>query len=713
MRCLLTLLLTIGFLCLPAAAAERVLWTPTALQTTPDITSSYAGSLQALRKAAASTGRVRVIVGLRVPFAPEGDLSADEQTAQRNDIASTVNTLRARFAATIKRDRDAVRSYSTLPFMAMEVTSQELDRLATDPDIISISEDRQNSPSLAESTPLVRAPEAWRRGYVGSGQLIVIIDTGIDKSHPFLTSKVVAEACYSRRYCPGRKSTSTAWGSGAPCANRTECKHGTFVAGIAAGKGGSFSGVAPEANLISIQVFSRNGRSITAYDSDIIAALNRVNELRSSYQIAAVNLSLSGNTKYPDTCDSIQPSYAAAFATLRSVGIAPVVASGNNGWRDGLPAPACFSTAVSVGAVSDADWGLCSGEKTSSDKVTCYSNIAGYLSVLAPGSAITSSVPGGGYETAHGTSAAAAHVSGAFAALKQQVPEASVADELKAIQDNGQPITDYVVPFTTKPRLDVAASLDKFVTIFYRRDNGLGAVQIVTSGGSRTCFTNCSVKALKGTDVVITALPPPDTSVSWTLGPTLPSGLPACQGMGCNFTITNDTTFGINFFGPTTTINYVGTGSGSVRIMSTTGTLNCQFHCSMLVVPGSRVTVIAVPAEGSVLANWSGPCSGFDTCSFIAAPSTTFSAHFEYFQSLVYTKAGRGTGSVLFAPARSSSSCDRDCAQDYPEGTVVTLTAVPGPQAKFSGWYGACSGKGICVVTLTYSSWVQATFSGK
>ena len=56
--------------------------------------------------------------------------------------------------------------------------------------------------------------------------------------------------------CPGGMAESTALGSGMPC-SADGCYHGTHVAGIAAGKGASFSGVARDASLISIQVFSQ------------------------------------------------------------------------------------------------------------------------------------------------------------------------------------------------------------------------------------------------------------------------------------------------------------------------------------------------------------------------------------------------------------------------------------------------------------------------
>jgi hypothetical protein len=52
-----------------------------------------------------------------------------------------------------------------------------------------------------------------------------------------------------------------------------------------------------------------------------------------------------------------------------------------------------------------------------------------------------------------------------------------------------------------------------------------------------------------------------------------------------------------------------------------------------------------------------------------------------------------------------------DCTKLYDFGTVVTLTAVADISSTFTGWSGACTGAGVCVVTVEQAETVTATFT--
>ncbi len=443
--------------------------------------AAQANKLARLRKLAGDKGSVRLIVGVRAAFAPEARLAEIEAARQRLDISRAQAAVLQRLAKVQGNKKKASR-FATIPFLALEVNSEELDLLVTDSDVVSIDEDGLRATTLAESSPLIGASSAWSADYDGSGQTIAILDTGIDKTHPFLSGKVVSEACYSTNninyssstLCPGGATDSTAAGSAVNC-NIGSCEHGTHVAGIAAGSGSTFSGVARGADLIAMQVFSRfesdycggTQPCILSWDSDQLKGLERVYQLRTSYNIAAVNMSLGGGQYFDQaTCDADNKAMKAAIDNLRGAGIATVISAGNSAYTDSMGAPGCVSSAVSAGATWDASGlplggSVCNETSSTVDTLTCYTNSASFLNLLAPGSAIRSSIPGTGYAVKHGTSMAAPHIAGAWAVLKQAVPDMSVGNALNLFATSGVPVTDNrtLSNQIIKPRIDLQAAL--------------------------------------------------------------------------------------------------------------------------------------------------------------------------------------------------------------------------------------------------------------
>ena len=432
------------------------------MQRQPDFQSR----MQDLRLRTQSAVILPVIVRLRTGFIPEGELNSPiEAEAQRFLIQEAQQRL---LSDVVGFDSASVKKYKYLPFLAMRVTSSGLNSLLGSSAVIDVQEDIAVPPVLAQSVALIGGDKAWAAGYTGAGQTVAVVDTGVDKNHPFLTGKVIAEGCFSTNaptqslssLCPGNVSSSYEPGSGLPCGPaNTSCDHGTHVAGIVAGRGPSFSGVAKDASLIAMQVFTQvsnsqicgSGRNscILAYDSDIVRSLERVYELRNTYQIAAVNLSLGGG-RYTSNCDSTAGSMKLAIDLLRSAEIATVIASGNNGYIDAISLPACISTAISVGSTSDY--------VSLPDQVSSFSNSAAILNLLAPGEAINSSIPGGGYGNWGGTSMAAPHVAGAWAIARQKEPTASITKILGAFSSSGVRIVD-TRNNLTRPRIRVDAAI--------------------------------------------------------------------------------------------------------------------------------------------------------------------------------------------------------------------------------------------------------------
>ena len=406
------------------------------------------GKFQKLSARVVETGVIPVIATLRVAYSPQLEVRGEvESMAQQYEIGRVREVV---IDDLIGYDPASIKRYNQLPIVGIKINATGIESLRQSDNIIDIQEDKLNRMSLAESVPFIGGTNAWASGFTGAGQTVAILDTGVDKNHPMLAGKVVSEACYSSNYsqysavslCPGGATSSTATNSALPCPSG--CQHGTHVAGIAAGKtvtnsGITFSGVAKDASIIAIQVFTRindasscggSAPCYAAFDSDIIGGLNRVYSLRNTYSISSANLSLGGgsSTSY---CDGSDAATKTVIDLLRSANIATVIASGNESLTDSISSPACISTAVSVGATLDT-----------ANIVASYSNSASFLSLLAPGSGITSAVPGTSYGRWNGTSMATPHVTGAWAIAKQKAPTASVTTVLNAFKSTGVSVVD-------------------------------------------------------------------------------------------------------------------------------------------------------------------------------------------------------------------------------------------------------------------------------
>ena len=161
----------------------------------------------------------------------------------------------------------------------------------------------------------------------------------------------------------------------------------------------------------------------------------------------------------------------------------------------------------------------------------------------------------------------------------------------------------------------------------------------------------------------------------------------------------------------TLTAGRAGTGGGQVT--SQPIGITCGADCTEAYSTGTVVQLTATAFIGSTFGGWSGDCAGQGAvCQVTMSQARSATATFSLTQHLLsVARDGTGSGTVTSNPA--GISCGADCNESYNQGTVVTLTAVPGASSSFAGWTGEpCAGlPENCDVTMTQARSVTATFT--
>ena len=219
---------------------------------------------------------------------------------------------------------------------------------------------------------------------VGSGQLVAVIDTGVDVDHPDLQG----------RLREGIDTTDKGFGPDL---------HGTAVTGIIAAEAdnaiGSY-GVAPAVEILPIKAChpkEEGGLNARCTTSSLVKAL----DVAIVADATIINMSLAGP---PD-------DLLARFVSLAVQQDRLIVAGAGNGGEHAKPGfPAALPGVLAVTAIDVAD------------KLYRQANRGDYIDVAAPGVDIISISPNGQYPPLSGTSMAAAHVTGVAALIKELGP---------------------------------------------------------------------------------------------------------------------------------------------------------------------------------------------------------------------------------------------------------------------------------------------------
>src|SRR5579859_1033503 len=262
--------------------------------------------------------RTRLIVEPTAPIRETVLPLADPERAAAHAAGSGIPPeLLARFGATVRQ------THRRAGVVVVEVAADRQAELAAALNAAGIPArpPLPIQPLLNDSVPLLHVPPLWDAGLRGAGVRIAIVDTGIDATHPDVAGRIAAQRDFS--------------GTG----DQDDVGHGTHVAGIVAGAGAVYRGVAPEATLVIAKALSAGGGT----EDTVLAAMSWA----SQQDIAVMNLSLGT----PGGPGSQRSPLAREVDALAAAGIIVCVAAGNAGPDRGtISTPGDARGALTVGA---------------------------------------------------------------------------------------------------------------------------------------------------------------------------------------------------------------------------------------------------------------------------------------------------------------------------------------------------------------------------
>jgi len=290
-------------------------------------------------------------------------------------------------------------------------------------------EDSWDRPAVQRNLTTVRANAAWELGVTGEGIVVAGQDTGYDWAHPALQPHYRG---WDGRQASHDTNWHDAWDDTAVPFD--DDAHGTHTMGTVLGDdgAGNRTGVAPGAQWIGCRNMRSGlgnpGSYAECFEFFLAPYPHGGDPFRDGDAAQAPHLVTNSWGCPPEEgclADTLQPAVDALWAA----GIMVVVGAGNDGPGCGSAStpPANYDSVFTVGATyKDGD--VVGNTAYGADDIVYFSSrgpVDGQAKpdIAAPGYEVRSSVPGGGYGYASGTSMATPHVAGLVALLWSANPD--------------------------------------------------------------------------------------------------------------------------------------------------------------------------------------------------------------------------------------------------------------------------------------------------
>lgn len=408
------------------------------------------------------------------------------------------NSLRVKAAPQIIEKITRMNAIESIYLNVAKYTDEILDGGA------SLAANENSVPELTWGIEKLKADEVWKRGFLGLGVVVAVIDSGANTSHPDLRpnlwenpGEVGLDSTGIQKASNGKDDDGNGyiddvngWNFEDNSADISDLSgHGSQTAGIVGGMGagGKQTGVAPNAKLMILKACCNAG-SMELFESNIWLAYQYL--LEHGVRVISMSLSAKHNT---------QPTYdkwRRASEVLLAGNVIHINSAGNRGsvnvpfnigapssnppaWLNLLqPLSGGLTSMITIGATDEFD----SVRYYSSTGPVTWENINPYgdypysdgtkqglvkPDVCAPSEVPSIAMTGSGYTVSFGgTSSATPHIGGVMALLVSAHPDLNPIQAIQALQATAVPVDEGFNNKCGAGRVDALAALDYVLAKF-------------------------------------------------------------------------------------------------------------------------------------------------------------------------------------------------------------------------------------------------------
>ncbi|TXI94897.1 MAG: hypothetical protein E6Q34_03965, partial [Burkholderiaceae bacterium] len=249
-------------------------------------------------------------------------------------------------------------------------------------------------------------------------------------------------------------------------------------------------------------------------------------------------------------------------------------------------------------------------------------------------------------------------------------------------------------------------------------ENQFVQLTIVSGGGGgikqsnpeMICDSSCTSQVKKNSSIELTAVPDDEHDfLSW-------QGVSSCGSQPQCTVVAGQTNQITATFAKVTKYKLTVQLTGNGTVTSAPTGIDCGSDCTQNYAQGRSITLTAKPSNGYQFSGWSGTnieCPGTGVCTFTINSATVVKANFTLMTNNATVSVSiNGSGQINGSPG--NIACPGNCSAVLPNGSSLSLTAIPASNYQFTAWTGganSCGSSSNCNLTVLGNMQIGALFT--